>query len=343
HPGSRRHLPHVAAWQALGDPARLHARIGDDPADRRRGRGLLLHALEPVHRPVGREHDHPVGDEPVDADVLHQHLPARLRLLPAAGRGDRDGGPDPPAGDPRRRVRSLLVRGGPHHQHGDRADHATRGAQSLRNQFHRPGDQAPDHPQGLDSLCRLHGPRDRHPLFLSRDRHIPPGHGDGTRKMRPISLRQWMTSVADRGRALLDLPPLLAAQGDSLEVMCRDLMGRRGEATSAALAREIASLWWRTPETTRVHFFRTLAGEFNPDPEAVAEAAGAYARAPGPSTQIALFRAVEPPRQELLRRINYAPGGTAALVSMRAALLELLPDHPELAAVDADFKHLLNS
>ncbi len=161
--------------------------------------------------------------------------------------------------------------------------------------------------------------------------------------MRPISLRQWMTSVADRGRALLDLPPLLAAQGDSLEVMCRDLMGRRGEATSAALAREIASLWWRTPETTRVHFFRTLAGEFNPDPEAVAEAAGAYARAPGPSTQIALFRAVEPPRQELLRRINYAPGGTAALVSMRAALLELLPDHPELAAVDADFKHLLNS
>lgn len=161
--------------------------------------------------------------------------------------------------------------------------------------------------------------------------------------MRPISLRQWMTSVADRGRALLDLPPLLAAQGDSLEVMCRDLMGRRGEATSAALAREIANLWWRTPETTRAHFFRTLAGEFNPDPEAVAEAAGAYARAPGPDTQIALFRAVEPPRQELLRRINYAPGGTAALVSMRAALLELLPDHPELAAVDADFKHLLNS
>jgi malonyl-CoA decarboxylase len=48
-------------------------------------------------------------------------------------------------------------------------------------------------------------------------------------------------------------------------------------------------------------------------------------------------------RQELLRRINLAPGGTAALVSMRAALLGLMKSNPALAAVDADFVHLLTS
>jgi malonyl-CoA decarboxylase len=38
-----------------------------------------------------------------------------------------------------------------------------------------------------------------------------------------------------------------------------------------------------------------------------------------------------------------APGGTGTIVSMRQHLLEYLPQHPELAAVDADFQHLLSS
>ncbi|CAN5657953.1 malonyl-CoA decarboxylase [soil metagenome] len=161
--------------------------------------------------------------------------------------------------------------------------------------------------------------------------------------MKPIALVHWMTAVADRGRALLDMAPLLAAPGASLEAMCRDLMGRRGEATSTALAREIAKLWRRTPAGGRLRFFEALEAGFNPDPERVAAAAAAYAAAPGPATQVALFRAVEPPRQELLRRINHAPGGTAALVDMRAALLGHLAERPDFAAVDADFQHLLTS
>lgn len=161
--------------------------------------------------------------------------------------------------------------------------------------------------------------------------------------MRPISIVDWMTAVADRGRSLLELSPPAAGQRGSLEALCRDLIARRGEATAAAVAREIAQAWWQTPEPRRTEFFAALAAEFNPDPEAVAEAAAAYAAAPGPRTQIALFRAAEPPRQELLRRINYAPGATAALVDMRAALVDRLAERPEFAAVDADFQHLLSS
>jgi malonyl-CoA decarboxylase len=52
---------------------------------------------------------------------------------------------------------------------------------------------------------------------------------------------------------------------------------------------------------------------------------------------------VEPPRQELLRRLNRAPSGTAALVAMRGDLLGLLKERPHLKAVDADFRHLLYS
>ncbi len=53
--------------------------------------------------------------------------------------------------------------------------------------------------------------------------------------------------------------------------------------------------------------------------------------------------AAEARRQELFRRLNLAPGGTQALVRMRAELLTLLPDHPELACVDRDFTHLFSS
>jgi malonyl-CoA decarboxylase len=161
--------------------------------------------------------------------------------------------------------------------------------------------------------------------------------------MKPSSIVNWMTSVADRGRALLDVPSQLAAHGDSLEALARDLMGRRGEATGTAMAREIANLWWRSTPAARVSFFRELAEAYNSDPDKVQAAATAYAGAPGPRTQIDLIRVAEPPRQELLRRINHAPGGTKALVNMREVLLDLLRDHPELAAVDYDFQHLLRS
>jgi malonyl-CoA decarboxylase len=162
--------------------------------------------------------------------------------------------------------------------------------------------------------------------------------------MKPISIMHWMTAVADRGRSLLEMPsPAAGPTGEALASMCRDLMTRRGEATSTAVAREIASAWRRLPRDEHRGFFESLAAEFNPDPAAVAAAAAAYAADPSPAHQIALFRAAEPPRQELLRRINHAPGGTAALVAMRASLLDHLAARPALLSVDADFQHLLGS
>ncbi len=53
--------------------------------------------------------------------------------------------------------------------------------------------------------------------------------------------------------------------------------------------------------------------------------------------------ATEPRRQELFRRLNRAPGGTAALVAMRADLLECMREDRALAVVDRDFQHLFGS
>jgi malonyl-CoA decarboxylase len=52
---------------------------------------------------------------------------------------------------------------------------------------------------------------------------------------------------------------------------------------------------------------------------------------------------VEPARQELFRRLNLAPGGTAALIQMRRHLLATLRDHPERMSIDSDLAHLFRS
>ena len=96
-------------------------------------------------------------------------------------------------------------------------------------------------------------------------------------------------------------------------------------------------------EEEQLEFFELLAAEFSPDVDEVVRAAEAYRDAPDPDTLIAIMEAVEPPRQELIRRINLAPRGTAAIVAMRGQLLRFLPEHPELRAVDADLRHLLRS
>src|SRR6202022_3577240 len=54
-------------------------------------------------------------------------------------------------------------------------------------------------------------------------------------------------------------------------------------------------------------------------------------------------RAPDPPRQELLRRINMAPGGTGALIAMRSELPAHLHNEPELKLLDSDLKHLFAS
>jgi malonyl-CoA decarboxylase len=137
------------------------------------------------------------------------------------------------------------------------------------------------------------------------------------------------------------------AQGDGalapLLRSCRQLVSERGQANVYALALEVMERYRQLPGPRHASFFAALATEFSPDPALVLSSATRYAESPTAEHLAALTQATEPPRQELLRRVNRAPGGTAMLLSMRHDLLGLLKSQPELAAVDADFLHLLSS
>jgi malonyl-CoA decarboxylase len=125
--------------------------------------------------------------------------------------------------------------------------------------------------------------------------------------------------------------------------LCRALLGERGEASGAALARDALAAYRELDDAERAQFFDVLSREFSPSPDEVGKAADAYRFDPTPVNLLRLQEAAEPARQELFRRINMAPGGTAALVEMRRQLAAGLAAHPDWRALDADLLHLLRS
>ena len=135
----------------------------------------------------------------------------------------------------------------------------------------------------------------------------------------------------------------IAAALTSLEQLCRRLLSEAGTANSAAIASQVVSAYTKLTPDSRVAFFEFVDSELAPDIQQVLRAARAYADTQDAERVLELQRVVEPPRQELVRRINRAPGGTAAILAMRRDLLKMLPDHPTLRAVDSDFRHLLSS
>jgi malonyl-CoA decarboxylase len=128
-----------------------------------------------------------------------------------------------------------------------------------------------------------------------------------------------------------------------LIVACRKLLSEEGEISGATRALQTLALFAALDGAQRLQWFDTLKREFAPDPARVLAAAHAYALEPSSGNLDRLTREAEPPRQELLRRLNRAPGGTRAIVTMREKLLEALRKDDELKQVDADFRHLLSS
>ena len=125
--------------------------------------------------------------------------------------------------------------------------------------------------------------------------------------------------------------------------LCDALMAESGEYASTALARDALDAYEALDQPGRAQFFDVLARDYSPSPVAVSASAAAYQADPSPANLERLFAVVEPRRQELFRRLNMAPGGTAALVEMRKELLKSVRTRPQWAAIDADLLHLLRS
>src|ERR1700761_1945259 len=154
-----------------------------------------------------------------------------------------------------------------------------------------------------------------------------------------------LSTISERGRTLLRRGSPADAKQDASELieLCEALLSGRGEASGTAMAREVLDRYHHLDQAGRVAFFHTLARDFGPDREKLSHAIETWRAQPSDDDASDLHFASEPRRQELIRRLNRAPGGTSALVEMRADLLSVMKGNKDLAGLDRDIVHLLSS
>jgi malonyl-CoA decarboxylase len=154
-----------------------------------------------------------------------------------------------------------------------------------------------------------------------------------------------LASISERGRTLLRRVGSSEAKPDGAELiaLCEALLSGRGEASATAMAREVLDRYQHLDASERLAFFERLTRDFGPDRERLAQTIENWRAQPNDADASELHYASEPRRQELIRRLNRAPGGTSALVAMRTDLLSAMKGHKDLAALDRDVAHLLSS
>jgi malonyl-CoA decarboxylase len=151
-----------------------------------------------------------------------------------------------------------------------------------------------------------------------------------------------LQTVAQRGRAWVGLrrEPIGV---EALLSLAERLLTGRGEASGVALAQSILSGYAGLTPARRRDFLVKAASRFGPDLATLQAAAKTFAEKPDEARAADLMRKAEPKRQELVRRLNHAPGGTLALVRMREEILAGAETDPALGAFDEDFIHLFAS
>ncbi len=154
-----------------------------------------------------------------------------------------------------------------------------------------------------------------------------------------VSTRHYWTGVPRP-----DLP------GDDLEKirgqMSDCLSDKGGEVTARARAAELGRSYLSLNRTGRERFLTLLANEFGADHGAVDNAVSALAEAPDEEARRKLERrlrtALVPRWRTLLRRFTALPEGVKFLVDLRAELIPMARDTPELSDLDGDLRDLLS-
>jgi malonyl-CoA decarboxylase len=152
-----------------------------------------------------------------------------------------------------------------------------------------------------------------------------------------------LQTVAQRGRALVGYRRVEPLSVERLLGLAQTLLTGRGEASGIALAQSILAGYSALAPAQRLEFLTGAATRFGPDLAALGDAAQAFLADPAEGAAARLMRQAEPRRQELMRRLNHAPGATLALVRMREDMIDALAHSPPLAALDRDFVHLFAS
>lgn len=131
--------------------------------------------------------------------------------------------------------------------------------------------------------------------------------------------------------------------GRALGELAELLLSSPGEASGVIRARELLDGYRALDYAGKTSFFRLLVERYGADRAKLGAASARFMEEPSEENAKAIHRASEPRRQELFRRLNFAPGGTADLVAMRVDLLERLKDHPEFWTLNDDFATLFQT
>ena len=139
---------------------------------------------------------------------------------------------------------------------------------------------------------------------------------------------EMLNSITERGRALLDRArdrrgePAASSEWPDRAVRGAVVRPRRGLGRGAR--RRNPGQVRRSDHRAAHRLLRGAGHPLRPRPGSAASRYQAWQASPSDKTAAEVHAAAEPRRQELLRRLNLAPGGTAALVRMREGLLDAL-------------------
>ena len=148
----------------------------------------------------------------------------------------------------------------------------------------------------------------------------------------------FLQRITDAGRSLLE-----PSADKGLIAECHALLSEKGEARGVARARDFLDRYASLTEEEKRDFFIAMLEQLGPDRDALDKAIEAYLEGHREAEARALSYVAEPRSQELIRRLNRAPGGTRDLVAMRRDLLRAMRDDSRLAVLDTDFSHLFAS
>jgi malonyl-CoA decarboxylase len=129
-----------------------------------------------------------------------------------------------------------------------------------------------------------------------------------------------------------------------LRELVADALGRHATTTKRADAATIAETYVAADDDWRRRFFRLLVDEFWTSPAAVSDALDACSAAPPAErrrAERALRDALTPPAIGLLSSFSGLEGGVKLLVDLRADLLRLGADDPDLAELDEELRRHL--
>ncbi|OYT13832.1 MAG: decarboxylase [Bacteroidetes bacterium 4572_114] len=150
-------------------------------------------------------------------------------------------------------------------------------------------------------------------------------------------------SVADAGEKFLDLRRLRGTPTQSLLKLCDDLISHKGVASGIALAREMVYRYQSLKSDEKLNFLLELNQQMGPNLLEIRKAAGEFSKTPDEKNLVQLSRKIKSNRQKLFSRMNMAPNGTQAIVALRKDILDFIPSHPGLKAIDDDLRVLLTS